>query len=79
MRDAAHAATTLAFLPFRSPELMPREELWRGLKQTVAANRWYASLAELADRAVDWLDTMDDEERRRRCALHSSKFGWLPT
>jgi transposase len=40
VRDAAAAAgITLAFLPFRSPELMPLEDLWRGLKQTVAANR----------------------------------------
>jgi transposase len=80
VRDAARdAGITIAFLPFRSPELMPLEELWRGLKAVVAANRCYASLAELADRAVDWLDTMSDEERRRRCGLHSSKFDWLPT
>jgi transposase len=80
VRDGAQAAAiTLAFLPFRSPELMPLEELWRGLKATVAANRAYASLDELADRAVEWLDGMSDAERRRRCALHSSKFDWLPT
>ena len=80
VRDGAQAAAiTLAFLPFRAPELMPLEELWRGLKAVVAANRCYASLEELAERAVDWLDTMGYEERRRRCALHSSKFDWLPT
>jgi transposase len=59
VRDAARdAGITLAFLPFRSPELMPLEELWRGLKATVAANRCYASLEELAARAVAWLDSM---------------------
>jgi transposase len=80
VRDAAQAARIrLAFLPFRSPELMPLEELWRGLKAVVAANRCYASLEELADRAVDWLDAMSDEERRRRCGLLSSKFDWLST
>ena len=80
VRDAAQAAKiSLAFLPFRSPELIPLEELWRGLKAVVAANRCYASLEELTDRAVDWLETMSDEERRRRCGLHSSKFDWLPT
>lgn len=76
---AEEAGITLAFLPFRSPELMPLEELWRGLKAVVAANRCYASREELAERAGDWLDGMSDEERRRRCGLHSSKYDWLPT
>jgi transposase len=80
VREAAQAASiTLAFLPFRSPELMPLEELWRGLKQTVAANRCYPSLDDLAERAVTWLDDMSDAERRRRCGLCSSKYQWLPT
>jgi transposase len=80
VRDAAATAgITLAFLPFRSPELMPLEEVWRGLKQTVAANRCYASLEELVARALAWLTTMSNAERRRRCGLTSSKFEWLPT
>jgi transposase len=80
VRDAAQAANiTLAFLPFRSPELMPLEDLWRGLKQTIAANRCYPSLEELAARAAAWLDAMPAADRRRRCALHTSKFDWLPT
>ena len=79
VRDAAaQAGITLAFLPFRSPELMPLEDLWRGLKQTVAANRCYPSLDELTARAIDWLSAMSNEDRRRRCGLHSSKFDWLP-
>jgi transposase len=80
VRDAAHAVgITLAFLPFRSPELMPLEELWRGLKQTVAANRCYASLDDLTERALAWLAAMPASERRRTCGLESSKFQWLPT
>jgi transposase len=80
VRDAAReTGITLAFLPFRSPELMPLEELWRGLKAVVAANRCYASLEDLADRAVDWLDAMPDAERHRRCGLQSSKYQWLVT
>jgi transposase len=80
VRDAAAAAgITLAFLPFRSPELMPLEDLWRGLKQTVAANRCYASLDELATRAVTWLDDLSPADRLRRCGLEASKFDWLPT
>jgi transposase len=80
VRDTALAGgLTLAFLPFRSPELMPLEDLWRGLKATVAANRCYASLDDLAERAVAWLDGMPDAERRRRCGLQSSMYQWLPT
>lgn len=80
VREAAAAVgITIAFLPFRSPELMPLEELWRGLKQTVAANRCYASLEELADRALAWLDGMSETERLRRCGLQSAKYHWLPT
>ena len=70
---------TLAFLPFRSPELMPLEDLWRGLKATVAANRCYASLDELVARAVEWLTGMSNADRLRRCGFQSSKFEWLPT
>ena len=68
-----------AFLPFRSPELMPLEDLWRGMKATVAANRAYPSVDEAAERAVAWLDALTPEERLRRCGLRSSKFDWLPT
>lgn len=80
VRAAATAAgITIAFLPFRSPELMPLEDLWRGLKATVAANRCYPALDDLAARAVAWLDGMSDDDRLRRCGLHTSKFDWLPT
>jgi transposase len=80
VRDAAQAAgITVAFLPFRSPELMPLEELWRGLKGEIAANRAYPTIEELATRAVAWLGALTDDERRRRCGLTSSKFDWLPT
>ena len=78
-QTVAEAGITIAFLPVRSPELMPLEELWRGLKQTVAANRCYASLAELAAHALAWLDDMSESERLRRCALRSSKYDWLLT
>jgi len=80
VRDAAQAVgITLAFLPFRSPELMPLEDLWRGLKATVAANRCSPSLDELAERAVAWLDAMSPTDRLCRCGFASSKFDWLPT
>lgn len=80
VRDAAQAAgITLAFLPFRSPELMPLEDLWRGLKATVAANRCYPVLDELVGRALDWLDAMSPTDRLCWCGFAASKFDWLPT
>ena len=80
VREAAAAAgITLAFLPVRAPELMPLEDLWRGLKRTVAANRCYASLDELAERAVAWLDAMTPLDRLCCCGFAASKFDWLPT
>ena len=76
---AAAAGIRVAFLPFRAPELMPLEDLWRGLKATVAANRCYDSLDAHTDRAVAWLDDMSDTDRLRRCGFEASKFDWLPT
>lgn len=76
---ARAAGIELAFLPFRSPELMPLEELWRGAKAVAAANRCYASVDEAAARTIAWLQDMTPEERLRRCGLRSSKFQWLPT
>ncbi len=67
-------------LPFRSPELNPLEDLWRSLKAVVAANRAYdASVEELAERAVDYLDGLSDGDVLRLSGLLSSKFNWLPT
>lgn len=80
VREAAQAAhITLAFLPFRAPELMPLEDLWRQLKAAVAANRAYASLDELVQRALAWLAAMTPLDRLCRCGFAASKFAWLPT
>ena len=73
------ANVELAFLPFRSPELMPLEDLWRGAKAVTAANRCYPAIEEAAPRAVAWRDDQTPEERLRRCGLRSSKFDWLLT
>jgi len=77
---AAQAAQiTIAWLPFRSPELNPLEDLWRLLKAVVAANRVYDTLDTLARHAVDWLDAHLPESLLTCCGLHSSIFDWLPT
>ena len=66
-------------LPFRSPELMPCEDVWREMKRVVAANRAYADVDELAARAVAWLDDHSPTDLLRIAGLQSSKFDWLPT
>lgn len=51
---AAQAAPIpLAWLPFRSPELPPREDRWRLLTAFVAANRVDDTVDTLARHAVD--------------------------
>ena len=76
---AAAAGCTLAWFPFRSPELNPCEDLWRPLKTTVAANRCYPTLDELVTRAVAWLDDLQPADVRHLTGLTSSKFQWLLT
>jgi len=76
---AAAANVTIAWLPFRSPELNPLEDLWRLLKAVVAANRVYETVEALAAHAVSWLDACLPESVLVRCGLRSSKYNWLPT
>jgi transposase len=79
-RDAATAAgMVIGWLPFRSPELNPCEDVWREMKRVVAANRAYADVDEQATRAVAWLDDRSGEENLHTSGLQSSKFDWLPT
>ncbi len=79
-RDAAAAAgIVISWLPFRSPELNPCEDVWRELKRVVAANRAYADVDEQAARAVTWLDDRSGADNLHTSGLQSSKFAWLPT
>jgi transposase len=73
------AGIEVAWLPFRSPELNPTEDLWRRLKAVVAANRVYPTVDDLAARASAWLDQLAPADVLRLAGLHSSKFQWLPT
>ncbi|HEU0167921.1 MAG TPA: transposase [Chloroflexota bacterium] len=75
--EAAHI--TIAWLPFRAPELMPCEDLWRLVKAVVAANRAYDSGVELAERAIAWLAALLPADRLRMSGLLSPKFQWLST
>jgi transposase len=76
---AAAAGITRTFLPFRAPELNSCEDRWRQLTGVVAANRAYATVEDLLDRALAWLDTLTPSAVLRRSSLASSKFNWLPT
>lgn len=78
-RDAAPTNLTIAWLPFRSPELMPCEDVWREMKRVVAANRAYADVNELMQRAVAWLDDHTPEDILPLSGVPSSQFDWLPT
>lgn len=79
-RQAAEAAAIeIAWLPFRSPELNPLEDLWRRLKAVVAANRAYDTVDELAERALVWFDHLIPPDILRYTGLTSSKFAWLTT
>lgn len=76
---AQEVGITIAWLPFRSPELNPCEDLWRQLKAMVAANRVYAEVIHLATQAVTWLDALSPADVRRCSGLASPKFHWIPT
>lgn len=79
-RQAAEAAgIEIAWLPFRSPELNPLEDVWRRLKAVVAANRAYATVDDLAARANAWLADLSTRDTLRYAGLLSPKFEWLPT
>ena len=80
VREAAERThITIAWLPFRAPELNPCEDLWRLMKADIAANRPPSSIDDLAQHAVTWLDALAPDERLRRCGLFSAKFQWLST
>jgi len=76
---AAAANIRLAFLPFRSPELMPCDDLWRLAKAQIAAILVYAAVQEQAERAVVWLAALSPDERLLNTGLFSLKFQWLST
>jgi transposase len=83
---AATAHITRAWLPFRSPELMPCEDLWRLAKAQVAANRPYREdqapdelVQTLAQQAVHSISVLSPVDRLRCSGLLGSKFQWLST
>lgn len=66
----------LFWLPKHAPELNPMDQLWRHLKQHVAANRQAESIDQLADEAEAWILRLSPKEARRKSGL-LSKRAWL--
>jgi transposase len=79
LEAAARYHITIAWLPFRSPELNPCEDLWRLMKAVVAANRCFHDLDALAQHALAWLDALTAEARLLCSGLLGAKFQWLST
>jgi transposase len=79
LQAAAAVGVEIAWLPFRAPELNPCEDLWRVLKGTIAGNRVFANVADLAAAASRWLSALTTAQVRRSSSLTSHKFQWLPT
>lgn len=75
-RLADRLQITLVWLPKRSPHLNPMDHLWRHSKGDVLANRQYASIEELVNRARDDLHGLSPSDALRKAALYSEHF-WL--
>lgn len=75
------------WLPKQWPELNAMDQLWKALKQEVAANRQAASIDELAARAASWVLALTPTQARRKSGMASDHFWlqhllqhfWLPT
>jgi transposase len=80
----AHATQALAeqlgirwlWLPKQTPELSPMDQLWRGLKRLVAANRQAESIDALAAQAEHWVLSLTASQARRKAGIDSPNF-WL--
>jgi hypothetical protein len=73
---AAAAAMTLLWLPKRSPKLNPLEALWGQGKDTISANKQYATIDEQVDRFLQYLRSMSNQEALLTSGVLSKKF-WL--
>ena len=84
---AAELRIEFVWLPKQWPELNAMDQLWKGLKGEVAANRQAASIEDLADRATRWVLKLTPAQARRKSGMASDHFWltpllqhfWLPT
>ena len=76
LRLAERLGIRLLWLPRQHPKLNPVDHLWRGLKNTLAANRQFASVDELAGHAAAWVRTLTPVQTLCKAGLLSRKC-WL--
>ncbi len=70
---AAKLDIRLLWLPKHAPELNPMDQLWRLLKQHVAANRQAQTIDQLADEAEAWILRLSPTDARRKAGLLSQR------
>jgi len=75
-RLAAQLAIELLWLPKRCPELNPVEALWRSGKQTICANRQYATIEDQVERFLVYLYSLAPQETLQKAGVRSDHF-WL--
>lgn len=66
----------LLWLPKRSPELNPMDELWGQAKDAVSANMQYASIDEHVSRFLEHLQLMSNRDALQTSGVLSETF-WL--
>jgi len=76
LRLADELRIKLVWLPKQWPELNAMDQLWKELKQRIAANRQAASIDTLAQEAVDWILSLSRQEALRKAGILSPRF-WL--
>jgi len=76
LRLAARLGVRLLWLPKQSPELNAMDQLWRHLKQHIAANRQYPTINDEAQAARAWVLALTTATVLRLAGL-KSKNNWL--
>jgi transposase len=76
LRLATELDIRLLWLPRQCPKLNPLDQLWRGLKNDLAANRQFGSVDELAHYAEGWVRALTPTQTLRKAGLRS-KNCWL--
>lgn len=73
---AADLSIKLIWLPNRAPKLNPLESLWGDGKNTVSANRQYATIDDQVHRFLQYLESLSPHETLHKSGVLSKRF-WL--